>query len=100
MCWSAPPSASSRWCAMDHGIGILDTLSVGTAVLLDNSNYVVVGLLMRPVSLVLQQNLQRGDRNHSGLFDTSHGCVVGREAGPAGSVLNGIDLVTCGKGLK
>src|ERR1039457_6421957 len=86
-------TCAACWCTVYHGVSVLNSLTVRTAMLLNGFNDIIVGALVCPIALVLKQNLQRSDRYCTSLFNTAHGGIVGCNAGSTGSVLNGIHFI-------
>src|SRR6266481_4193865 len=81
------------WRAVHHGVGILDTDSVRTVMVLHDVHHCIVGALVGPIALPLEHDGHGRDRLCASLNDTLHRVVVSKLTHVAAAILHDVDLV-------
>ena len=84
-------------CLVNHGIGVVNAVTVSAAMLAENIEHIVIVLPVGPITLKLEHRGNRCHGNHSGLHATTNGRIVSKlRCRPAG-IFDNVDVVSLGE---
>ena len=88
---------SSLRCLVNHGVGVVDAVTVGAPMFSENIEQFVVVLTVGPIALKLEHCGYGGHRDCPGLYTTPYSRFVGKRGCRPTGVLDNVNVVSLSK---